>query len=486
MKVVLAGYNIDADIITELKEKTGWKDDNLTPETLSAAYARISRDPSDIGEIRKKARKETDKARKSNETIIFGLGHASVAEHAVFNFDITGISRLAVEEIQKYRLASFTEKSQRYIKLNGDCVVPPEIVGTHLENEFRELIEFQNSVYFKLYEVLKGHLFEKFSDKISTKSGKTIVEGWAKEDARYAVSLATHSQFGMTANARTLEHMLRRFRSSKLAEIRELAQKIYKAVNPLSPSIIKYTEPSIYDTHRDVLVKDTIEKFRDKIVVDSWDQVPVKLRNITKKPDTMLCAAILYNYNCGDMESCFKSASSFTKKMKKELIKSTLKNRECWDRVERSFEMVDFEYELVVSASNYAQLKRHRMSTQIVQDYDISLHYTVPPAIVETGMTPFFSEAMKRSEYMYDTLKRVYPSAKNYALTNGHRRRVLLKLNARELYHLVSLRDDEHAQWDIRETASDMKNLAEKQAPLTTMMLSGKSDFVSCRDKIFS
>ncbi len=486
MDVVLAGYNIDADIIKELKKRSGWKDDNLTPETLSAAYARISRDPSNIGEIRKKSRKETDKARRSNETIIFGLGHASVAEHAVFNFDITGISRLAVEEVQKYRLASFTEKSQRYIKLDGDCVIPDEIAGTHLEPDFKELINFQNSVYFKLYDVLKGHFFEKFSDKIQTKSGKTMVEGWAKEDARYVVSLATHSQFGMTVNARTLEHMLRRFRASKIGEVRELAQKIYDAVHPLSPSIIKYTDPSIYDTHRDILVSNTIEKLRGKVAIDSWDQVPVKLVKTTKKADTVLCAAILYNYNGGDMESCLGSASRLTKKMKEELIKSTLKNRECWDRVERAFEMVEFEYELVVSASNYAQLKRHRISTQIVQDYDVFLNYTVPPSVVETGMTPVFSEVMKRSGEFYDTIKKVYPSSKNYALTNAHRRRVLLKLNARELYHFVSLRDDEHAQWDIRETASEMKKLAGKSAPLTTMMLSGKSDFVSCRNKIFN
>ena len=39
MKVLLSGYNFDADIIKELKEKAGWEKDNVTPETLSAAYA---------------------------------------------------------------------------------------------------------------------------------------------------------------------------------------------------------------------------------------------------------------------------------------------------------------------------------------------------------------------------------------------------------------------------------------------------------------
>ncbi len=46
--------------------------DNWTPETLSAAYARISRDPRPVTDLRGVAREEVDAARRSNETIIFG------------------------------------------------------------------------------------------------------------------------------------------------------------------------------------------------------------------------------------------------------------------------------------------------------------------------------------------------------------------------------------------------------------------------------
>ena len=45
---------------------------------------------------------EVDRARRSNETIIFKMGHNSVAEHAVFNFDVIGLSRLAIEELERF------------------------------------------------------------------------------------------------------------------------------------------------------------------------------------------------------------------------------------------------------------------------------------------------------------------------------------------------------------------------------------------------
>jgi len=485
MKVVLAGYNIDAQIIEELKKRANWSEDNVTPETISAAYARISRDSADVGSLRKKSRIETEKARKSNETIIFGLGHSSVAEHAVFNFDITGLSRLAVEEVQKFRLASFTEKSQRYIKLDGDFIMPEEIIKNRLSGKMEKLIDLQNRAYFSLYETLRDHFFAKFPARITTKNGKTTVEGWAKEDARYAVSLATVTQFGMTVNARTLENMLRQFGSSDLNEVRELGKQIYAVVHPLSPSIIKYTTPTVYDTGREKMIRETLEKYEQKIFDPNYDQIPVKLHSYTKKPDEVLCAALIYSYSGSDFASCIKSSASLTNSQKKELIKSSLCSRESYDKVERAFESVDFTFELIVSATNYAQLKRHRMSSQIAQDYDTALGYTVPPSVIETGQTAIFREVMKKSNDFYHSLASVIPDSKNYALTNAHRRRVLMKLNARELYHFVSLRDDEHAQWDIRETAKQMKQLAEEAAPLVTMMLSGKSDFEECRQRLF-
>ena len=151
MKVLLAGYNLDAEVIAELT--AGQDRQDVTPETLSAAYARISRDPRPIDELRKIARQEVEKARRSNASIIFKMGHHSVAEHAVFNFDLIGVSRLALEELEKFRLCSYTEKSQRYQKLEGEYVIPDEIRGTGDEGRFIEIVEdkYQQRTFLQGY-----------------------------------------------------------------------------------------------------------------------------------------------------------------------------------------------------------------------------------------------------------------------------------------------------------------------------------------------
>ena len=209
MKVILAGHNVDYEVIKECRTDSEGKD-RLTPETLCAAYARISRNPLPVDGLRAIARGEVEKARKSNQAIVFGMGHSSIAEHAVFNVDILGVSRLAVEEIEKFRLCSYTEKSQRYIRLEDDFVIPPEVRDGGLEGLFVDTIREQNALYHELYAALREHLFEKYRDMLVDPSNRPMVDGWAKEDARYIVSLATHAQLGMTLNARNLELMLRR------------------------------------------------------------------------------------------------------------------------------------------------------------------------------------------------------------------------------------------------------------------------------------
>jgi hypothetical protein len=92
VKISLAGYNVDAD---QLGYHINDNPQDMTPETISAAYARISRSPKPVDVLRQEAVQDVAKARKSNESIVFEMGHGSVAEHAVFNFDIIGVSRLA-------------------------------------------------------------------------------------------------------------------------------------------------------------------------------------------------------------------------------------------------------------------------------------------------------------------------------------------------------------------------------------------------------
>ena len=486
MKILLAGYNVDYNLIRELQDKSGLKQD-ITPETISAAYARISRSPKSVDELRADARAEVDKARKSNRNIVFEMGHSSVAEHAVFNIDVIGVSRLLVEEIEKFRLCSYTEKSQRYVLFDKDFVVPDEIHETGLVDLFVETVTMQNDFYHHLYEQLRPYVFDKNKALAENPANKSMLEGWAKEDARYAIALATETQLGMTINARNLELMLRRLSALPLAEARLYSANLYAATKDIAPSLIRYTEATAYDR----LTRQHVKTHADKLLIRKpaaqakGKSGDVGLVSYTPKADLQTATALLFSTSTLDYNSCRKQAARMTPRNFKGLFKAVFANAQSYDAVLRELENADLQFEMAVSASCFAQLKRHRMATVITQDYDPGLGVTVPPAVRAIGRQKAFMDVIRKTNNVYHRIRQKNPCAAAYVLTNAHRKRVLMKLNAREMYHVTRLRADVHAQWDIRDLSENMLRQARKVMPLTLMMACGKDGFAAQQKKLF-
>lgn len=467
MKVVLAGFNIEAEMIERLGTRGR---EPLTPEVISAAYARVSRDPRSVSALRKEARREVEWARRSNEKIIFGLGHASVAEHAVFNFDLMGISRLAVEEIEHFRLASFTEKSQRYIRLGRDLVIPQVVKEYGFEKEFLRVMKQLCSTYEKLFNKI-----------IAT--GEE--EGVAKEDARYLMPLATSAQLGMTLNARELEYMISKLASHPLHELQILSKKLSRVSVKVTPSLIRYPEPTVYYMSGPSMRREISETVSSKRISSQAAEGVVRLIDATPDGDRRLVASIIFSSGGVTMKDAMRAASRLRPSSVARLLSKTMKQMQPHDSVWREFENIHLLFELTVSASCYAQLKRHRMATIIPQPYDPALGLSVPASVRKAKAVRQFRETVTKAERLYRTLRRHVGQAADYALTNAHRRRVLLGLNMRELYHFSRLRSDRHAQWEIREISDRMCMLASERLPASSILLCGKDRFNEKKSKAF-
>lgn len=492
MKVVLAGYNVDREALDEVRRAAPARLD-LTPETLAAAYARISRDARPVDELRRAARAEVDKARRSNRAIIFKMGHHSVAEHAVFNFDVMGVSRLAIEEIEKFRLVSFTEKSQRYVTLGSDFVVPEEIVKAGRRDLFVETVRAQNALYHSLCARLRPFVFGRNAALAGDPEKQALLDGWAKEDARYAVSLATEGQLGLTVNARNLELMIRRFAGRPLAEVRELNRRIYDLAREIAPSIILFTAATDFDTlaYGDIgeaiarVFPASSRKSRPRREA-ARDGADVRLIEHTADGDDRVLAALAHSAIGRPYGRCLRGARALSSAEKKAVFKRAFERMEFYDFPLREFEYAGLTFELVLSASAFAQLKRHRMATLTAQPYDPDLGVTVPPSIEAVGAGREFRSMIARTNDVYADLRRTAgEAAAAYVLTNAHRRRALIKVNMRELYHIARLRQDFAAQWDIRGLAAAMTGAARKAMPLAGLLLGGKDAYPALYRKAF-
>ena len=369
-------------------------------------------------------------------------------------------------------------------------MIPEEIKGTDGEEIFVRTAREQNAAYGRFLARLRPFFFAKYREEARNPKNHSILEGWAKEDARYVVSLATEGQLGMTVNARNLEFMIRRFAAKDISEVREIGSKLYEAARETAPSILLFTEASPFDakTYGDLhdedsaaISGDTRRKAR-RIKGHS----SVRLVKGTKDSDDRILAALMHSISTKPYETVFRRIRNMSPDEKLSLMKKALERMEFYDFPLREFEHADLTFELTVSASCFAQLKRHRMATLTVQPYDPDLGVTVPPSVEEIGARAEFLDIMERTADAYARLnKAIGRSAAAYVLTNAHRRRALFKVNARELYHVSRLREDATAQWDIREAAAQMSELARKVMPLTCLMLGGKDAFPDLYEKVF-
>ncbi|OGP87678.1 MAG: hypothetical protein A2031_08735 [Deltaproteobacteria bacterium RBG_19FT_COMBO_43_11] len=299
--------------------------------------------------------------------------------------------------------------------------------------------------------------------------------------------MATQTQLGMTINARNLELMLRRLAALSLAEAQEYSKKLYTATKDIAPSLIRYTQATDYDklTKQNLTKRADAYFIKSSIKTSSKNSAATRLTYASPDADNKIAAALLFSSSGVNYAQCLKQAKRLTSTQRRAFFKTAFEHLQQHDSVLRELENIDLQFELAPSASCFAQLKRHRMSTIIAQEYNPSLGVTVPPSVRKIGQQKIFMEIMRQTEKAYEQIKKKVPSAASYVLTNAHRKRVLMKFNAREMYHLARLRADAHAQWDIRKLTEDMLRQAKKVMPLALSLACGKDSFAALYKKTF-
>lgn len=164
------------------------------------------------------------------------MGHLSPFEHASYTFLVQGVSRALTHQLVRHRVASYSQRSQRYIAHDSfDYIVPPGLEGATVETSdgpvdaveyYREFMEYSADVYRRLRDALGG-------------SGES-----ANQDARYVLPNATETKIMVTMNARELFHFfgerlcrraqweIQRMADSMLELVREVSPVLFRAIGP--------------------------------------------------------------------------------------------------------------------------------------------------------------------------------------------------------------------------------------------------------------
>ena len=176
------------------------------------------------------------------------MGHASPMEHISFTFAIEGVSRVLTHQLVRHRLASYSQQSQRYVRLDQfEYIIPKAIEKDEdAKARFIESMEAAHKAYEYLPELLMAVFVKELEESgIDDKKAARMAEKRAIEDARYVLPNACETKIVVTMNARSLMHFFTmRLCERAQWEIRDMALAMLKEVLAVAPEVFKQAGPA--------------------------------------------------------------------------------------------------------------------------------------------------------------------------------------------------------------------------------------------------
>jgi len=164
------------------------------------------------------------------------MGHHSPLEHASFTFYLEGVSRALTHQLVRHRIASYSQRSQRYVAHDQfDYVVPPQLAGRTVEVDGREADAVE---YFEETMALIGERYAALNDALGRTGERS------NEDARYVLPNACETKIFVTMNARELLHFFaERLCRRAQWEIRRVADMMLAEARPVAPAAFQDAGP---------------------------------------------------------------------------------------------------------------------------------------------------------------------------------------------------------------------------------------------------
>lgn len=190
------------------------------PEKVVAAAARLCYSSDPVPELLE----QLDEEKVANFVRkLRSMGHLSPFEHVSFQFSIDGVSRALSHQLVRHRIASYSQRSQRYVKEEGfEFVTPPSIR--------------RNPEALERFEKVMDSLQEEY---------QALLGMVPAEDARYILPNACTTSLMATFNVRSLLNFFEHRTCTRAQwEIRVLAERMLELVREVAPNIFGEAGPT--------------------------------------------------------------------------------------------------------------------------------------------------------------------------------------------------------------------------------------------------
>ena len=441
--------------------------------------------------------------------ILSEYGDDSVAELGEAQLAVEWISNIAAKKIEDGRIGlSYLEKSSRYIPFDkkvgnkynyyrDERILKSKYADLYIEscdNAFdvysksidlmqkfiSEIEPIDDFVYFDSISISEKP-FSKLTNKQDIESAKKVYKSTVRSRAldilRNLLPAATLTNLGITGNGRAFEYLLTKLYCSELTELRNLASLLNSELDCVIPSFIKRVNEKhgkslqLFITNTNREISKLTDNYLGNLQPDYSPQ-DVRLIDYTDSKDALVkvVSAILYeNAHGQSLYDIIKLVESFTQEKIKEIIFAYTKfrgNRR--HRPGRAFEMVEYLFEMFTNFGMFRDLHRHRILTIERQLLSTKHGYDIPKEVIYSGIEKDFKDCMYLSDNVYRKLAKTMPYEAQYAVNFAYKYPYFIKINLRELYHMVELRTIAQGHPDYRYICQEIYKKVNDAHPLLT------------------
>jgi thymidylate synthase ThyX len=429
--------------------------------------------------------------------ILSEYGDDSVAELGEAQIAVEWISNIAAKKIEDQRIGlSYLEKSSRYIPFDkkvGNMYKyyrDERILKSKYADLYIESCDHAFNVYSKSINVMQRFIseiepiddfmyfdsisksekpFSKLSNDQDIESAKKVYHSTVRSQTldilRNLLPASTLTNLGITGNGRAFEYLLTRLYCSELNELKDLAHLLNSELDCVIPSFIKRVNEKHGKSLQSFMINTNkeISKLTDKYLEDiKPDFSPVDVRLIdyedSKDAEMKVISAILYENAKGQsLHDITKLVESFPQARRNEIILAYTKfrgNRR--HRPGRAFEMVEYLFEMFTNFGMFRDLHRHRILTMERQLLSTKHGYDTPKEIIDSGIEKDFKDCMYLSSNTYQNIVKTMPIEAQYAVNFAYKYPYFIKINLRELYHVIELRTTAQGHPDYRYICQQM------------------------------
>ena len=235
-------------------------------------------------------------------------------------------------------------------------------------------------------------------------------------------------------------------------------------------------------TPYDVLVPPILEQLKalpeERIVgKDSACENEIRLVDYDPDAENKVIAALAYPPATGDYEHLLAWVRGLPPEEKEKLLQSAIGSPRSFDAGPRALETTAYTFEITIDYGAWRDIQRHRICTQLIQDFSPELGYVEPAQFAEIGLTEPYRQARDIATGLYRRVRRQFPAEAIYLLPLGYRVRTVFAMNLREAYRFARLRSSPHGHESYRRIAVLLWEQIRRAHPLLARYLPGVHAF---------